>query len=163
MRPYAGLLFFLILVFIFSRSIFAVGGYSQIIIVHNKTNTPLSLFCRGGARITRESDIFVAPGRAHAFLSDVLVEPFDNLLGGNYQCRISIGTIQNHQFALSLVNGQKIAVWTLDEGFEQHRQFRCGSEYYGNFNRPGEIINNLNNGGRYQGAPCNWISFASEK
>jgi hypothetical protein len=126
--------------FIFSRAILAVDGYSQIIIVHNKTNTPLSLFCRGGARITRESDILVAPGRAHAFLSDVLVEPFDNLLGGNYRCRISIGAIQDHQFSLSLANGQNIAIWTLDEGFEQHRQFRCGSEFYGNFIVPERLL-----------------------
>ncbi len=140
------------LIFILSNVGFAVGGFSQATIVYNNTDSPLSLNCRGGAHIVREANITLAPHKAQYFLLDALVEPYENLLGGSYQCSMSIGPFSRHNFSLTLENAQEIAVWTLGPDYQIARTFDCAAEGFHNFNRPSEIVRNINAGARYSGS-----------
>jgi hypothetical protein len=138
---------------------FTVGGYYQLIIVNNQTDHQLALDCAGGANVRRQKSIDVPAHRATVFLADALVEPFSNLLGGSYQCKMSVGPLQDHRFSLNLENGQEIAIWTLKQDFASSGSFICNAEGYNNFGRPHEIIYEINHGFPYEGPSCAPINF----
>lgn len=152
---------FLLSLLLVSKSASAVGGYTQIIILNNQSDSELSLSCKGGAHVTREKALRLAPRRSGIFLSDSLVDRFQDLLGGTYNCKVSLGNIRNHSFKTSLVNAQEIAVWKVDNNLEQSRTFECDQEYMGNFNRPSQILEELNSGKNYSATQCRSIELDS--
>jgi hypothetical protein len=150
--------FFFFLALLFSPSLFAAGGWSQVFIVNNRSNLDVTLFCKGGD-VVREKTVTVSPGRAEKFLWEVLVEDFDDLFGGKYACNISFGNIQNHKFKVRLEDAQEITVWTIDGNFGQTGKFRCGSEPFNDFSQPSQIITRLNSGENYTGVECEPIDI----
>ncbi len=152
---------FFISLFLAPQSVLAVGGYSQIIILNNSSDSDLSLDCKGGSRVIREKSLHLAPRRSSIFISDTLVDEFHDLLGGSYNCRVSLGKIRNHKFKVVLENAQEIAVWTVGSSFEQSRKVECEQEYMGNFNRPSQILEDLNSGRSYTGTRCKSIELDS--
>ena len=117
----------------------------------------MSLYCKGGSRIIREKKIDLPRHHAASFLTAGLEDDEDQLLGGTYQCLVSFDDIRDRRFIMKLESDQDIAVWTVGSDFKTTGTLACQHEAFRNFNRPSEIINDLNSGGSYSGSRCNPI------
>lgn len=146
-----------------SNSLGAVGGYSQVIMVHNQTDRNATIECEGGDSIKRKERIRLAPKKAGLFLRDYLVEPFSNLLGGSYRCSIKLDGDDAINFSTVLEDAQEIRVWSIGKDFFSSGNLACQKEYFGNFNRPSAILDALNSGGEYRGESCTRVRTRSRR